>query len=449
MATLIQKHDIPVGKRHPEWCYNAVIYELNVRQFSAAGDFMGVIAQIPRLAALGVDVIWLMPIFPIGELERKGGLGSYYSIRDYRAVNPEFGTMGDFDALIVAAHAAGVRVVLDWVANHTSRDAVWVGAHRDWYVADDKGGIVAPFDWSDTAQLDYSNSAMRDEMIQSLKFWVTERNIDGFRMDMAMLMPMDFWDQVSGVLAGLRGGMGDELFMLAEAEGSQFQATTFDATYGWKMHHAMVDVAAGRAAVGSLVDILLRNAVEFAPRDMEMNFTSNHDENSWNGSEFTRFGEALRNMAMLTFVLPGIPMIYNGQEMGVDQPLDFFDRDPILWHHFLSCSDCAANSRLYSSLYGELISLRHKLPALRGGERGGDLYLMDCDRAGQVLAVKRVLGDSVVIALLNMSDSEVEVVVADDHFRGSYHQVGSDAVAELVPGRPFYLGPWGGFVYFK
>lgn len=469
MGQLLQRCRMPQGKVHPQWSYNAVIYELNVRQFSRAGDFRGVVDQLPRLAALGVDIIWLMPIFPIGILDRKGSLGSYYSTADYMAVNAEFGGLDDFGRLVEVAHGLGMRVILDWVPNHTSRDAVWVHSHPEWYVHLSGGGIVAPFDWSDTAQLDYSNLEMRVSMIEAMKYWVREFNVDGFRVDMAMLVPMEFLNQAVESLMEVRS----DIFMLAEAEGADFHAHAFDASYGWAMHHLMVDVAQRRgghngvSGIGGASNIcmqLQRQAIEYAARDMIMNFTSNHDENTWNGPEFQRFGGAARAMAMLTFVMPGVPMIYNGQEQGVDQSLNFFERDPIAW----------TTSNEWTALYGELIALRHSHPALKGGELGGDLFTVDCSEPGRILALKRVscqgasaqcvserredseiaicdedCSNGLVIAIFNLSDTEAMVEFHDPDFQGSYRQVDSDQMAELRADSPFYLGPWGAFIYYR
>lgn len=430
-------------KRHPEWAYGAVIYELNVRQFSPEGTFAAVREQLPRLRALGVDVLWLMPIFPIGEERRKGTLGSYYSVRDYRAVNPEFGTFDEFRALVEAVHGAGMRIILDWVPNHTSRDAVWVGQHPEWYKRNSETGEIAtPYDWTDTAQLDYDNPEMRRGMTEAMLFWLRETAIDGFRVDMAMLEPLAFWEGCVPELEAFMAAGGRELFMLAEAEGPEFHRVAFDATYAWEVHHLMVDVAQGRvsAPATALRESLRREAEAYPTDALRMRFTSNHDENSWNGSEFARFGEAVRTMTALTYLLPGMPLIYNGQEAGSERQLAFFDKDCIDWG--------TSRREEWTAFYRELNALRHSHAALQGGMRGGDLYAMDNSLSDKVFAVKRRVGEALVLGLFNLSPDHADFEVLDEDFNGSFRQIGSPERAMLRSQAHFYLPPWGCFVYF-
>lgn len=424
------------GKSHPAWSYNAVIYELNTRQFSPEGTFKAVSNQLTRLKGLGVDIIWMMPIFPIGEERRKGSLGSYYSIRDYKAINPEFGTMTDFMRLVEEIHTLGMRIILDWVPNHTSRDAVWTTEHPDWYEHDSvTGEIATPFDWTDTAKLDYTNPAMRAGMVDAMKYWLRESGIDGFRVDMAMLEPIDFWNATTPELEKVRA----DLFMLAEAEGPEFHVRAFDATYSWEMHHLMNDIANGRANADSLRYKIREESLSYPQQAMRLLFTSNHDENTWNGSEFSRMGSAAGLMAMLTFVLPGIPMLYNGQEVASNRSLVFFDKDCVEWNE----------PNNYTQLYQELCMLRHWHPALRSGDRGGDLWSIDNSQSHRVFAVKRRMGEHIVIALFNMSDSDATVRFWDEDFTGTFKQIGSPVKAELYADHDFYLKPWGSFIYYR
>lgn len=442
MGQLLYRCQPPACKRHPEWASEAVIYELNVRQFSPEGTFGAVRAQLPRLRDLGVDILWLMPIYPIGEERRKGTLGSYYSIRDYCAVNPEFGTFEEFRALVEAIHETGMRIILDWVPNHTSRDAVWVTEHPEWYKRDpETGEIATPYDWTDTAQLDYDSPAMRRGMTEAMLFWLRETAIDGFRVDMAMLEPLAFWEACVPELEAFMDAQSRGLFMLAEAEGPEFHRVAFDATYSWEVHHLMVDIAQGKVPepASALRGRLQYEAELYPPAALRMRFTSNHDENSWNGSEFQRFGESVRMMAALTYLLPGMPLIYNGQEAGSDRSLAFFDKDGVDW---------SALGGGWTAFYQELNALRHSQAALRGGMEGGDVYAMDNSLSNRVLSIKRRVGDSLVMGLFNLSAEHADFEVYDEDFNGSFRQVGSPSLAELRGHSHFYLPPWGFFVYY-
>lgn len=426
-------------KSHPGWSYNTVVYELNTRQFSPSGDFAGVLAELPRLHALGVGVIWMMPVHPIGQERRKGPLGSYYSVRDYTGVNPEFGTLEQFRDIVDTAHRLGMQLIIDWVPNHTSRDAVWIAEHPEWYKHDPATGEIAtPFDWTDTAQLDYSNREMRAAMIGAMQYWLQETGIDGFRVDMAMLEPIDFWNEAIVALQQTK----PDIFMLAEAEGAEFHAAAFDATYAWERCHLLEAVARGEAGPAALCDKLRQESAAYPPDAFRLNFTSNHDENSWNGSEFERFGTAACSMAALCYVLPGMPLIYNGQEVGSATKLEFFDRHPIEW----SSNETALR---YTLFYQELNALRRDHPALAGGTQGGDLRTIDSSRPDKVFAVKRAVDGRVVLGLFNFSGDHVDLTFDDPDFAGEYAQVGSPEKARLASGAHFYLPPWGFFVYYK
>ena len=343
---------------HPEWAYNSVIYEMNVRQYTPEGTFAAATEEFPRLKKLGVDVIWLMPVYPIGVEQRKGTLGSYYAISDYCAINPEFGTMADFDAFLDKAHKAGFRVILDWVANHTSPDAVWESEKpADWYVRDSLGNTVTQYDWTDIAELNYDSREMREEMRNSMRFWL-ERGVDGFRCDMACEVPVDFWRETLPALRAEYPGT----YYLAEGENPELHADAFDASYAWELHHLLNDIAQGKKSVSDLKSYIAKDAADVPAEAFRLMFTSNHDENSWAGTEFERMGEAADVMALLTFVLPsGQPLIYTGQEIGYDHRFEFFEKDPVpAWEW---------NAR--SDFYKSLVDLRHAHPALAAGEKGG------------------------------------------------------------------------------
>ena len=345
---------------HPEWSYNSVVYEMNVRQYTPEGTFDAAAEELPRLKKLGVDVIWLMPVYPIGVEERKGTLGSYYAISDYCAINPEFGTMQDFEDFLDRAHGYGFKVILDWVANHTSPDAVWEsGRPADWYVRDSLGNTVTQYDWTDIAELNYDNHDMRREMRSSMRFWL-DKGVDGFRCDMACEVPLDFWKETLPELRKEYPGT----YFLAEGEVPELHQNAFDASYAWELHHLLNAIAQGKKTVSDLKSYMAKDASSYPKDAFRLMFTSNHDENSWAGTEFERMGDAAEAMALLTFVLPsGQPLVYTGQEMGLDHRFEFFEKDPVSGWEWNGQSD----------FYRSLIALRHAHPALAAGEKGGCL----------------------------------------------------------------------------
>ncbi len=377
--------------KHPVWSYDAVLYEMNVRQITPEGTLKAATAHLQRLSNLGIDAVWLMPVYPIGKLDRKGSLGSYYSISDYCAVNPEFGTMEDFDAFVAEAHRLGLKVLLDWVANHTSRDARWLTEKpAEWYVRDENGEAKVPFDWDDTAQLNYECRDMWQGHIDAMKFWLTEHSVDGFRCDMAMLMPTEFWEVARRSLSLVK----PDIFMLAEAEETDHMNAAFDACYSWELHHTMCDIAKGNCRVWELRNRIYDDLQRFPQWAMRMTFTSNHDENSWNGSEFERFGDAVKAMAALTFVLPGnLPLIYTGQEVGYDHSFAFFDKDPM--------PETKENE--YTGLYRKLCTLRHENQALRSADIGGSFIEIDNNAPDCMLSFVRELEGNRVAVLMNLS----------------------------------------------
>ena len=366
---------------HARWTYDTVVYEMNIRQYTPEGTFAAAQAQLPRLERLGVDIIWLMPIYPIGEKERKGTLGSYYAVRDYCAVNPEFGTMEDFESFLAAAKARGFRVILDWVANHTSPDAVWIDSEpADWYERDSLGNTVVQYDWTDIAALNYGNPAVWDAQEKAMRFWM-EKGVDGFRCDMACEVPFEFWAKT---ISSLRADW-PQMYMLAEGEDPQLHRSGFDASYAWELHHLLNDIAQGHKNIPELLDYIERDAQNYPPEAFRLMFTSNHDENSWAGTEFERMGEAAQVMAVLTFTLPnGQPLIYTGQEMGWNHRFQFFEKDPIP----------AWEENDYTAFYQNLIRFRHDHPALRAGEKGGRFEVVSAEDS--TLVFRRVLPNDTV-----------------------------------------------------
>ena len=349
-----------------------MIYELNVRQLTPEGTFAAAEKHLPRLRELGIDAVWLMPIHPIGETNRKGTLGSYYAVRDYCGVNPEFGTMADFDRFVSTAHGLGLKVLLDWVANHTASDARWVTeCPADWYERDAAGEPVVPNGWDDTAKLNYVNRAVWQGQIDAMRFWLAEHGVDGFRCDMAMLVPTAFWQEAAAQLREVK----HNLFMLAEAEQADLFDRAFDACYAWEFHHIVNDIAQGRRRVWDLRNYLYADRDRYPRSAMRLMFTSNHDENSWNGSEFRRLGDAAGIMAALTFVLP---------------------------------------------LYRLLCLLKHRNRALQAGERGGSFVEIENNAKDCLMTFVREVEGNRVLCVMNLSPYTIHADFNTGIYQGEY-----------------------------
>ena len=413
---------------HPKWSYSAVLYEMNVRQLTCQGTLSEATKRLPFLRSLGIDIVWLMPIYPIGEVERKGSMGSYYSIRDYCAVSEEMGTIDDFDNFLKEAHSLGMHVILDWVANHTARDAKWVTERNaDWYERDAQGEPLVPWDWSDTAKLNYANHDVWQGQIDAMKFWL-ERGVDGFRCDMAMLVPIEFWREVSSELHAVN----PDIFMLAEAEQENLFERAFDCCYGWELHHLMVDVARSHQRADAIKRYLYNDSSRYAQWAMRMLFTSNHDENSWQGTEQAIFAEALDVMRVFSFVAPStMPLIYTGQEVGYDHQFEFFERDAMV--------DYAENQT--TAFYRKLIELKHNCTSLMAGERGGSWTTINNNAEDCLLILVRESDEDRVVALLNLSPYTIDAeyntgIYADryiDAFTGESYILHTSMSEQMTP----------------
>lgn len=416
--------------KHPQWSYNAVLYEMNIRQLTPQGTLAAAAEHLPRLKELGVDIIWLMPIHPIGKLDRKGSLGSYYSVADYYKVNPDLGTMAQLDDFVLKAHNLGLKVILDWVANHTSRDATWLtDKPADWYLRNADGTPCIPWDWSDTAQLNYQNRDVWQGQIEAMKFWVTEHSIDGFRCDMAMLVPIEFWQVVRFNLQSIR----DDIFLLAEAEEDNLFQNAFNCCYGWRLHHAMCDVAQGRTRVWTLREVIHSDRRRFPAWSMRMHFITNHDENSWSGSEHKRFGAALLPFAALTFLLPNsLPLIYTGQEFGYDHSFAFFDLDPM--PHF--------EKNNYSDFYTKMCALYHNHKALHSADRGGSFIEIDNNAPDCLLTFVREKDEDRVIFIANLSPYKVFGDFHTGIYAGNYYDALNNAPTTLYEHMWGDIQPW-------
>ena len=404
-ALVLAACSAPVQNVHPDWTYSSVVYEVNVRQFSPEGTLKAVEAQLPRLKDLGVDILWLMPINKIGVEGRKGTLGSYYAIADYKAIDPEFGTIADFDELIAAAHEQGFKIIMDWVANQTAPDNVWMTEKpADFYERDSLGNAIWEYDWTDTRSLNYENREVWYAQEDAMRFWL-ERGVDGFRCDAAGEMPSETWQYL---VPALRRDY-PEIYLLAEAEKTEFAVDTmFDATYAWELHHIENGIGNGPGnkdavkTVADLKDYLKRDAARVPASAFRLAFTSNHDENSWAGTEFERMGDAWQVLEVLNFTLPQTqPLIYTGQEIGLSRRLEFFEKDAI--------TDWSANE--YTEFYKYLTDLKHANPALDAGERGGRMkYIPGLPE--NVLGFTRAVKGNKVTVLANLS---AEPAVAKGH----------------------------------
>ena len=424
---------------HADWSYSAVLYEMNVRQLTPEGTLRAAEEKLEFLRSMGIDAIWLMPIYPIGEEGRKGSLGSYYSIQDYCAVNPEFGTMEDFDSFINKAHALGMKVLLDWVANHTARDAKWLKTKSaDWYEREADGTAKVPWDWTDTAKLNYDNRDVWRGEIEAMRFWVEKHNIDGFRCDMAMLVPIEFWQQASAVLHAVK----PDIFMLAEAEELNLFDKAFDMCYAWEIHHMMCDIAKGERRVWDLRNTMYTDRERYPNSAMKMMFTSNHDENSWSGSEFDRFGAAREAMTALTFVWEAaMPLIYTGQEVGYNHSFEFFERDYIPTEKYRANED--------TELYRKLIALKHSQPALQAGERGGRTIEIENNAKDCLMTFVRELGDSRVVAIMNLSPYTIHADYNNGIYAGEYTNAITGEKVLLPVHLEQDIEPWGYTILYK
>lgn len=411
------------GTTKEAYTRNAVIYEVNLRQYTEEGTINAFAEHLPYLKELGVDILWFMPIHPISELNRKGELGSYYAVKDYMDVNPEFGTLEDFKALVDQAHSLGFKVMIDWVANHTGCDNAWVEQHPDWYEYDN-GEFVSPWDWTDTYSLDYDNKEMRTAMIDIMKFWATEIGVDGFRCDVASLVPVDFWDTARAELEKVK-----PVFLLAEASEKELTDKAFDAVYNWPLLFLLDNIYKGNNDIDALVSLLEKQQKDLAPDAYYMNHITNHDRNTWDGTEFERYGKAVKSFAVMSYVWPGMPLIYTGQEVGMNRRLEFFVKD----------TPPTKEKNEWFEFYKSLNLLKHNAKVLRAGNEGGETIIYETTEPN-VLVLSRVKGDDEVVYIANISDKKVRFHFDGDSPEGEYENFFTDERVLLPAG--MILEPW-------
>ncbi len=405
----------------------ATLYEANIRQYSPEGTIAAFTKDIPKLKALGIDIIWTMPIHPIGVKKRKGELGSYYSIQDYKAINPEFGSIADFKEMLKVAHDNGMYIILDWVANHTSWDHDWVTTHPDYYTKNNKGEMIAPHDWTDVAELDFDNLELHKAMIADMKFWV-DLGVDGFRCDVASEVPTVFWEKATKELQ-----VDKPLLMLAEAESPELLENAFDMQYGWETHHIMNRIASGEQTVKAWDDHVLKMDSLLQKDDFHMNFTTNHDENSWNGTVKERMGESGELFAAMSYIIPGMPLIYSGQEYDMEHRLSFFGKDTI-----------PKTKKKYFDLYVKLNALKENNKALHGAKNAASYTRIATSEDEKVLAFSRKKDGDEVVFIGNMTNKEVEVTLGD--FSGVFKDYLNNSEITLLKGETVKLKPWQHYV---
>jgi glycosidase len=437
MATEISYQPEPFVKmKHPAWCKNASIYQINTRQFTAEGTFKAAEAQLPRLKALGIDIVWLMPVHPIGQKNRKGTLGSPYSVRDYYGVNPEFGTLDDLKNFVKTAHNLGLYVILDWVANHTAWDNPLVEAHPDWYLRDWKGDFRPTpwWDWEDIIDLDYDKPEVRQYMTEALLYWVREVDIDGYRCDVAGFVPVDFWNTARKAMEAVK-----PVFLLAEWESQHLHAEAFDMTYSWTWNDAVQAIANGHGDVNKLYIYYSWNEKAYPADIMRMMFVSNHDKNAWEGTEFELFGPALEATIVLTVVSEGMPLIYNGQEAGNPKRLAFFEKDPIEWR-----------DHPHGELYRKLLALKKQNSALWNAGWGARMVRVPSSKPNQILSFVRQNAQDKVFVLMNFSGEAQTFTLKDALYYGTYVNFFSGEKVQFPTTQDtFTLPAWGFLVFVK
>lgn len=417
---------------HPSWSKNAVIYEVNIRQYTHEGTFKAFEEHLPRLKEMGVDILWLMPINPIGKENRKGTLGSYYSITDYKEINAEFGNKEDFKNLVNAVHDMDMYVIVDWVANHTAWDHPWTNEHPEFYLTDSSGNFYPPVeDWSDVIALNYGNIELHNYMIDAMTYWVKEFDIDGYRCDVAAMVPIEFWKKAYSELLKEK-----HVFMLAEAS-EAYLHQAFDMTYNWQLKDLMNDIAAGKKNTDALYDYYEYEKKEYPSNAYRMNFTTNHDENSWNGTVFDRLGDGVETFTVLYSTVNGMPLVYSGQEAGLNKMLSFFEKDTIEW-----------KESKFQSLFTKLFDLKENNKALWNGEFGGDMVLLPAGNKN-VFAFAREKEDDKIFALFNFSDKEIDLVINNDILPGTYKNFSDGTTVELNSEFKYTLKPWGYYLLVK
>jgi cyclomaltodextrinase / maltogenic alpha-amylase / neopullulanase len=419
---------------HPEWSKNASIYEVNIRQYTPKGTFKAFQKYLPEIKKMGIRIIWIMPINPIGEMNRKGSLGSYYSIKDYKAINPEFGTLKDFKNLVNEIHKKGMRVIIDWVANHSSWDNVLTKTNPEFYKKDSSGNFIPPAaDWTDVIALNYNNPKLWIYMKDAMEYWIKECDIDGFRCDHPGEIPISFWNFARKELEKTK-----PVFMLAEIENPDFHKHAFDMSYTWEFHHLLKKIYKGEMNAESLDKYFIREEDNYNPDAYRMVFTTNHDENSWNGTAYERYGDAVKTFTVLCGVVNGMPLVYSGQEAGLNKALRFFDKDTIEW-----------KKSSFRDLYTDLIHLKLKNKALWNGLSGGEMKRVKTSNDDNIFSFIRKKEDYKVFTIFNLSAQDQKIKINNDTIKGEYKDFFANKKISVGADFNIDLPPWGYKVFVK
>jgi alpha-amylase len=421
-----------------EWVRNTNIYEVNVRQYTPEGTINAFAQQLPRLKELGVQTLWFMPLTPIAQKNKKGSLGSYYACSDYTSISSEFGTIDDFKRLVAQAHEMGMKVIIDWVANHTGWDHIWTKEHPDYYLKDSATNdfqIASGMD--DIIELDFKNPALRRAMIDAMKFWVTECDIDGFRCDLAFWVELDFWKEARPELDALKA-----LFWLGEYDELEKPeyGEAFDASYSWTWMHRTEDFYKKNQPLDSLFTVL-KKYDDLGDSTMRAWFTTNHDENSWNGTEYEKYGDMAKALAVFSATWNGIPLLYSGQEIANSKRIKFFDKDIF---------EKGAKADEMAAFYKSLLSLKTNNPALRAGDTEVQTVRIKTSDPMHVFAYLRRNGSREVLVVLNMSgQKDLHFEIMDSNVTGVYKNVFSGAANDFTANKSFEMQGWEYLVYEK
>jgi len=421
---------------------HSVLYEANIRQYSEEGTFNAFAQDLPVLKKMGVKILWLMPINPISTTKSKGPLGSYYAVSDYTKVNPEFGTLEDFKALVQKAHELGIYVILDWVPGHTGWDHHWIQEKSDYYLKNRKGEIIDPIDfrtgksfgWTDVADLNYNNLEMREELRQAMVYWVKETDIDGYRIDQAYAVPPVFYDKTIEALREIK-----PVFLLAETDiyhpGGINLVSKFDATYDWPGHQLSKEIAQGRRSAKNYHRHIQRTNRLYGTENILVNFISNHDENSWNGTVKESYGAADHAFMAMNFTLPGMPLIYSGQEYDLNKRLRFFEKD--------SFPKVAGKTM---ELLQQLGALKNNHRALAAGTSAGSYKRINTTRDNQILAFEREKEGDTLVVVANLSKDYAQFTMP---YAGSFKRYQDFKSKLLSPSYQYDMRPWEFWILIK
>lgn len=420
-----------------EWAHTTNIYEVNVRQYTPEGTFNAFATHLPRLKEMGVQTLWFMPITPIATKKMKGTMGSYYACSDYTSINPEFGTLEDFKALVKKAHEMGFKVIIDWVANHTGWDHVWTKSDPEYFKMDSTtNDFQVASGMDDIIELDFSKKELREAMKAAMKFWIDECDIDGFRCDLAFWVELDFWKEARKELDAVK-----PLFWLGEFDelDNPEYGEAFDASYTWTWMHKTKAFYQEHLPIDSLLTVL-KKYDDLGDSTMRAWFTSNHDENSWNGTEYEKYGDMMSALAVFSCTWNGIPLIYSGQELPVKKRIKFFDKDAIEWTTPLQ----------YADFYKTLLSLRTNNPVLRSGDASVQTFRIKTSDSRNVFAFLRKKENKEVLVVLNLSpQKDLHFEITDSNVTGTYKNVFSGAANDFTNEKSFEMQAWEYLVYEK